>query len=108
MGCETSRANYARKGTLTALGYNVQSVILIGPLSVIKATTDTDSNKTLLSPFNVSDAVPSPTFTREEVSSLFAEFACIQVVVVIVVWSPPPPTPLPTTFDITEHTKSGF
>lgn len=46
----------------TKTGYNVQSVIIISPISVIKAATETN-NKTILSPFNVSDTISSSTFT---------------------------------------------
>jgi hypothetical protein len=67
-------------------GYNIQSVVIIGPLSVIKAATkDTEDTtkakkgkkRRFLSPFNISEAVSSPNFLLVEVQALYAEFAYI-------------------------------
>jgi hypothetical protein len=67
-------------------GYNIQSVVIIGPLSVIKAATKDTEDTTkakkgkkqrFLSPFNISEAVSSPNFLLVEVQALYAEFACI-------------------------------
>ncbi len=77
-------------------GYNVQSVVIIGPLSVIRAATEDTTEDTtkdatdtkakkgkkqrFLSPFNVSEAISSPNFLLVEVHALYAEFACIQTI----------------------------
>ncbi len=84
------KANLRMDGTE---GYNVQSVVIIGPLSVIKAATeDTKATtkaatkakkgkkRTFLSPFNITQAVSSPNFLLTEVQALYAEFACIQTI----------------------------
>lgn len=83
-GLRAVKADLRKDGT--SAGYNVQSVILIGPLSIIKAatvttetTTKTAKKKTFLSPFNVTDAISSPTFTPDEVRVLFAEFKSILI-----------------------------
>jgi hypothetical protein len=81
------KADLHKNGTTD---YNVQSVVIIGPLSVIKATTKDateDATKAkkgkkqrFLSLFNVSEAVSSPKFLLAEVQALYTEFAYIQTI----------------------------
>jgi hypothetical protein len=48
--------------------YHLQSIVIIGPFSILQA-----ANKTL-SPFNVTESIEAPYFTIEDTKELFAQF----------------------------------
>jgi len=48
--------------------YGLQSVIIMGPFSILKASNAS------LSPFNVSDAIESPYFTRDDTINIFDQY----------------------------------
>lgn len=48
--------------------YALQACVIVGPLSILHAPIN------ISSPFNVSDAIQAPYFTKEEVTTLFKQF----------------------------------